>query len=532
MERRLGRLFFVEDFLIEFLAVAQAGVADFNALGPGKFDHPFRQVRDLDRFAHVEDEDFSAIPLGPGLQHKFTGLRDQHEVPDDVRVGDRHGAAGKDLGLENRDDGAVGSQHVAEPGRDELGMPFDFPLGFGLIEALHVDFADPFGAAHDVRGVDGLVRGDHYELPYAVFHGQVGHDPGAEDVVPYALSGVVLHHRNMFVGGGVEDIFGPEIAEYPFHMLPVRDRTDDDLRPDARVLFRQQEPQVVLRGFGLVDQYEFCRGELTDLADDFAADAAGGAGDQHLLAAEAFFDRLQVDRNLLAGKEVLDAHLFEAGGGVLAGAPFFGLVDHVNLRTGVDEVVLELLVFAEDVVALGRDEDGLDVELPDDLGQVLVDGIDLFAEEAGVSQFRIMRDESLEVEAGGFFVPDILGQADAAVHDAVDQYVFGVFSPEGNVVNHFDQDPHGPHHKDGNPDDDDDFPGGKVDEESFRHPRDGDVDHQDDGAGREHGQPDTLQVDEGGVADDPGVCMIDRKEDDADADVQDHRAGDRKNIPN
>ena len=90
----------VEDLLEELLAGAQAGEADLDVLARGEAreaDHVAGQVDDLDRLAHVQDEDLAVAAQDAGLEHQLAGLGDGHEVAGHVRVGDRDRAAPLDL---------------------------------------------------------------------------------------------------------------------------------------------------------------------------------------------------------------------------------------------------------------------------------------------------------------------------------------------------------------------------------------------------------------------------------------------------
>ena len=69
--------------LEELLARTQAGEDDLDVLaGPeaAERDQLLGQVHDLDRLAHVEDEDLAALAHGGGLEDQLAGLRDGHEV--------------------------------------------------------------------------------------------------------------------------------------------------------------------------------------------------------------------------------------------------------------------------------------------------------------------------------------------------------------------------------------------------------------------------------------------------------------------
>lgn len=91
------------------------------------------------------------------FEHQFAGFRDEHEEADDFRVRDGEWSASRQLLAEERNDRAVGAEHVSEAGGDKLRDALDFALFDGFVEALHIDFADAFGAAHHVGWVDRLI---------------------------------------------------------------------------------------------------------------------------------------------------------------------------------------------------------------------------------------------------------------------------------------------------------------------------------------------------------------------------------------
>ena len=91
-------------------------VADAQA---GEADHVVGQVEDADRLAHVEHEDFAALPHRAGLDHKLRRLGNQHEVARDVGMRHRDRPAAGNLLAKDRHHAAGGIEHVAEPHRDE-----------------------------------------------------------------------------------------------------------------------------------------------------------------------------------------------------------------------------------------------------------------------------------------------------------------------------------------------------------------------------------------------------------------------------
>ena len=88
----LKALFGHEFFFIELFAGAKACILDFNihvGLEAGEADEVTGQGIDFNGRAHIKDKDLAAFGIGASLEDERNGLRDCHEVADDVRV--RHG---------------------------------------------------------------------------------------------------------------------------------------------------------------------------------------------------------------------------------------------------------------------------------------------------------------------------------------------------------------------------------------------------------------------------------------------------------
>ncbi|OIQ75235.1 hypothetical protein GALL_431020 [mine drainage metagenome] len=156
----------VEQGLGQLLARAQAGDLDLDVLArraAGQGDHLARQIHDPDRLAHLQQEQPGVMAVGAlgagggGVQDQLGGLGDGHEIARHLLVGDRHRAATIDLRLEDRHDRPGGAKHIAEPHGREAGA---------LAGLLGLDdrFREPLGGAHDIGGIDGLVRGDQHHL--------------------------------------------------------------------------------------------------------------------------------------------------------------------------------------------------------------------------------------------------------------------------------------------------------------------------------------------------------------------------------
>ena len=196
--RFLQALLCHELFLIELFARAETGILDFDVnirLQTAETDEVTGEGIDFDGRTHIQNEDLSPVGVGTGLKNKGNGFRDRHEITDDIRVGNRDGAAFCDLFFKERDDGTVGAEHIAEADGDELrarrslagvriqgtgfrgmlikrnlcfaeSLAVGVETGNGLrlaggdfgCEGLNNHFAQAFGCPHNVGGVDGLVR--------------------------------------------------------------------------------------------------------------------------------------------------------------------------------------------------------------------------------------------------------------------------------------------------------------------------------------------------------------------------------------
>ena len=426
VDGRLGLLRVVEHLLVEFLAVAQTRVFDLDVFGSREFYHALSQVGDADRIAHVEDEDLAAMAHRASLQHQAAGLGDEHEVADDVLVGDGDGASLLDLLFEERDDRSVGAEHVAEAGGDKLRHALYLAVLDGLVERLAIDLADALAATHDVGGIDGLVGGDHHKLARLVFDGQVGDDACAEDVVLYGHGGVVLHHRHVLVGRGVEDILRLVGGEDLFHLRLVGDGADDGPHLQVLVVVHHVEAHVVHRRLGLIDQYQLRGLEGGHLARHFRPDASRRARDEDAVACEHLLDGLHVHLDLVARQQFLDVHLVEqrVGDGRFA-VPLLCRRHHHDLDLGGDEPVDKLGVVGEVFRLQRRDQQRLHVELAHGLhqfGRVL---IDLDAGDARGGHHLVVADESLDLVARARVGDDASRQGYGPRLGAIDKDVLG-----------------------------------------------------------------------------------------------------------
>ena len=396
-----GDFLVVEHFFVEFLAVAQPCVFYLDVLCTTELDHALGQIGNLHGSSHVEYEYLSALAHRAGFEHQLAGFRDEHEVADDVGMGHRDGPAVLDLFAEKGNHRTAGAEHVAEASGHKLRLSLMASFLDGLVETLHIDFADAFRTAHHVRRIHGLVGADHHELLHAVFHGQVGHDLRAFHVVLNALAGIVLHHRHMLVGGGVEHVVGTVFSEDGFHVALVADGGHDGIGLDFRELAGHHQATVVLRCLCLVYQYQLVRSELGNLLHDLAADATRRTGYQDALVLEQCLDGREVNLYLVAGQQVLDFNLPELGrGDVALAVPFHGGVHGIDGDAVLDEQVHHLGILHEFLLFQRRHEERIGVlklHLSDNLVVVL---IHLHAHQPLADHVVGIADESLQLERG------------------------------------------------------------------------------------------------------------------------------------
>ena len=155
-----------QQFFKQLFTWAQADKRDLDVaigLGCGALghaaqpDHRAGQVGNAHRIAHVQHKHLTAARHAAGLDHQLSGLRDQHEVANDVGVGDGDRPAGADLLLEQRHHRARRAQHIAKAHHREHGFGAS-----ALRRRLKNQLGRPLGRAHHIGGPHRLVGGDQH----------------------------------------------------------------------------------------------------------------------------------------------------------------------------------------------------------------------------------------------------------------------------------------------------------------------------------------------------------------------------------
>ena len=331
-----------QELLVELLAGTEADLDDIDiliGLQAAQADHALRQIQDPDRLAHIQSVQVAVLRHGSAGHDQLGGLRDRHEVADDALVCDGDGAAVGDLALEQRDDGAVAPQHVAEAGGAEAGHPAAAALDQHLAHAL--------GGAHDVGGVDRLVRADQDEALDAVLLAQLHQVESAEHVVADGFAHVALHERHVLVGRRVQHDIRRVVPEDLLDPGPVADIRDLD--PEVqRVPVADPELLLDIVGAVLVDIQDDqpLRLAAGDLAGQLRADGAAAAGDHDLLAPVPGHGLLAQELADGTVQQVLDGKIVDLAAAAVVGAEhrkIVGLDVEAHALVEIIELVAALL---------------------------------------------------------------------------------------------------------------------------------------------------------------------------------------------
>ena len=108
----------------------------------------------------------------------------------------------------------------------------------------------------------------------------------------------------MLEGGGVEDDVGALVGEHPVQRDLVAHIAQHVAARRAVRAAVQLLADAVEVELGILEQHQPGRGEAADLAGQFRADRAPGAGDQHALTLQQLFDGAAVQHRLRPSEQV------------------------------------------------------------------------------------------------------------------------------------------------------------------------------------------------------------------------------------
>lgn len=144
-----------------------------------------------------------------------------------------------------------------------------------LVVGLNYHLAYALCGAHDIRGVDRLIRRDEHETLYAELVRRANGLERAEDVIFDGLVGVVLHKGHVLMRRGMVDDIRMIPRKHGVETLAVPDRAYEHLDVDLGMC----PLELVLDSIGVVfvdiENDELMRRMLCYLAAQLAADRTG-----------------------------------------------------------------------------------------------------------------------------------------------------------------------------------------------------------------------------------------------------------------
>ena len=285
-------------------------------------------------------------------------------------MGHCNGTALCDLLLKSGNHGAVASQHIAKPNGHKIRRRLHSNGGqlllFGLIadpvhtqegQLVHSAFPDFFvkglddhftqtlGGAHDVCGVDRLIRRDQHELFTAVHHRCKSRLICTNGVIFDGFAGTVLHQRNMLMCCCVINHIRTVGFEHLIDSSAVPDRTDQHFQIQLGVFI----PQFQANGMGIIfiniENDQLLGIVLGDLSAKLAADRSAAARYQNDLALNEAVNLIHIYLDRLTTQQVLNGHILQGFGCDI-------LVHHGICRRQIFQLAICFLANLQDFPAL------------------------------------------------------------------------------------------------------------------------------------------------------------------------------------
>src|ERR1019366_4594385 len=155
---------------------------------------------------------------------------------------------------------------------------------------------------------------DHDEVFETVVGGGERDVPGAEDVVFNGLENVGLHHGDVLVRGRVIEDGRAVLLQDFGQALLVLDAADLRVEGDVGKELAHFAIEVEQGGFGDLKTDDGTRVEARDLAAQFRADGARGAGDKDRVAGEFTGNSVVIEADRDAAEEVFDGYIADLSG--------------------------------------------------------------------------------------------------------------------------------------------------------------------------------------------------------------------------
>ena len=238
------------------------------------------------------------------MQHQLAGLRNRHKIADNALIRQRNRSAIGYLALKQRDNTACAAQHIAKARIAE-----DNTAAAGTVRSCD-NLAHTLRRAHDIRGVDCLICGNHHKALRTIFLAQLNHIQRAKNIVFHCLNAVLFHQRHMLMRSSMHHDLRMVFLHNPAHGALVTDI--GNLRLKIQLLAIKQAQlllQVINAVLIYIQRHNLLRCHLRQLAAQLAADTATTTSYQNHLILIVIGNKFIIYHNRLAEQQFVNIKL-------------------------------------------------------------------------------------------------------------------------------------------------------------------------------------------------------------------------------
>ena len=176
------------------------------------------------------------------------------------------------------------------------------------VKALDDHLTQALGGAHNIGGVDCLVRGDKYKALTAVYHGRISGLIGADGIILYRLTRAVFHKRYMLVCSRMIDNLRAVFVEDLEHSATVADGPDQGLQVEMGVLFAKFKLDLVRIVLIDIEDDELSGIVRGNLAAQLGSDGTAAARDHDNFSVNKVEDFPHIRFDRFAAEKILDGN--------------------------------------------------------------------------------------------------------------------------------------------------------------------------------------------------------------------------------
>ena len=276
--RFLQAFFRHKPFFKELFPRAQARAFNLNVhVGfiSRQFDQVVGKIIDFYRFAHIQNENLTALGIRACLQYERYRLGNGHEIADYILVRNRNRTAFFNLLFKQRNYRAVRTEYVAKTYRYKVGIFAVFSNG------LNNHLANALGRAHDIGGVDSLIRRDLHERFHVEFFRSSCKIERTEHVVFHCFVRARFHQRHVLVRSGVKDDLRTIFLEYVAHFRLIANTRNQRQQIEIGTMAFEFLFDLVRVVFVNIQNDQLRRIVRSDLTAKFATDRAAATRNKY-----------------------------------------------------------------------------------------------------------------------------------------------------------------------------------------------------------------------------------------------------------